>query len=182
MIKIFLIELLLFVAFTNCRAQESITLDSLTYLGSIHTKTHNKNFVNKQLIFLQGKDSIMINQKLPINDKNVIADYGISVLVAHGIYHSWHFKTKKHYTFKLKKTCLNNIPKEYNTYYNTNTIIYSLDNCYVFKEILKDTHYLYQRNYSYVDINNVLYEVIYIIEVTNGAINNSKDKTKCKGE
>ncbi len=144
--------LIVFILAYSLGIQNQVTLTG-QYIGYKYIETRNRSFINKQMYFLQGKDSLYINIKLPIDTDNDIIDPGM----LYGCY----LKKDSIYMITLNKICLSNIPIEYNSYYRINTIVPKENNCSYFEEIKKDTKYLYRGNYGkYVDKNNELFEIV----------------------
>lgn len=146
-----ILVILALLSFYSCKAQEKI---DLKYIGYTYKETDNDSFINRELRFLNhDKDTLKINIKMPFdrNDPKIINP---------GIYYNCNLKENSTYILTLKKVCINNIPDSDNSYYKINGL-FKDENCSEFKELKKNTPYLYQGNYGkYVDINNILYEVI----------------------
>ncbi|WP_288443870.1 hypothetical protein [uncultured Chryseobacterium sp.] len=133
----------------SCKAQEKVTL---SYVSHQYNKTHNKSFLNNELTFLKGKDTLKVNIKVPFDETN-------AQIVNQGIFYNCHLKKDTLYTFTLKKVCITDIPEGFSSYYKTNMIPDKKD-CSKLVEIQKNTEYKYSGNYGkYVDINRVLYEI-----------------------
>ena len=150
MIKKILVTIFTILMVTSCSSQSKM---SLIYVGSSYTGTMNDSFMNNELVFLQKKDTLKINIKIPfdVNNKKIIND---------GVYYNCHLQKDKLYIITFKKICLNNIPKPYNSYYNINAT-FSQTDCSVFKEFKLNTPYQHFGRYGkYVDMNNTLYEII----------------------
>lgn len=139
------------LTYLSCKAQEQIIGK---YIGYQYTETQSVSFTNRQLLFLNGdSDTLKINIKIPFNVK-------MPRIINPGIYYNCHLKEDTVYILTLKKICANDIPEAFNSYYKTNTIPDKKD-CTKFIEIEKNTAYKYTGNYGkYVDIDEVLYEVI----------------------
>lgn len=134
----------------SCKGQESLTM---RYVGHRYKETKNKSFINDELIFLKGKDSLFINVKLPFDLNN-------HQIVDRGIFYNCHLKKDTTYTLTLKKICVKDISDVPNSYYMTNAIFNKKD-CSKFTEIKRNTKYKYEGNYGkYVDMNGGLYEII----------------------
>jgi len=140
---------LLFLCTLLCNAQQKLIGN---YIGHNYKTTKNRSFINNQLLFLSGTDTLHLNVKVPFDIKcTEIANFGI--------YYNCHLKQDSLYTIDLKKICLNDIPQIHNSYYRTNTV-FDKEDCSKFIEIEKDTDYEYKGNYGmYVDIENVLYQI-----------------------
>jgi hypothetical protein len=135
----------------SCKTQESLLLQ---YIGYQYRETLNKSFIDKEMLFLKGKDSLIINIKIPF-------DLSKPEILNQGIFYNCHLKKDSIYTIKLKKICVSDIPDDFNSYYKTNGFFSDKNKCSRFTEIRKDTEYLYKGNYGkYIDINNELYEII----------------------
>ena len=77
-----------------------------------------------------------------------------------GIFYNCHLKEDILYTITLKKICGNDIPDVFHIYYKTNAV-FDKDDCSRFKAIVKNTNYVYDRNYGkYVDMDGILYEIV----------------------
>lgn len=153
MAKTFLFKcvLLAFVS-VSCKAQDTLTY-KVKYIGFSFETTKNRSFINRSLIFINNKDTFILNQKLPYKSEKPKVNYS-------GIYYNCHLKEDVVYTIVLKSFCVRDIPKSFNNYYITNTIPDKND-CSMFKENERNTKYKYYGNYEkYVDIAGRLYEVI----------------------
>lgn len=126
---------------------------TLRYIGYEYKESKNKSFLNKELIFMRDEDTLRINLRLPYDAVN-------RTVFCRGFPHNYFLKEDKRYTFTLKEICVTEIPEIFNSYYKINTIP-DTTNCSKFTEIEKDTEFSYIGNYEkYVDIDNVLYEII----------------------
>ncbi|MDM1377349.1 hypothetical protein [Myroides marinus] len=136
--------------FFSCKAQEKVTL---RYIGNQSSGTENESFINNSFLFLNKNDTIKVNVKTPFNINKM-------EIINRGIYYNCQLKKDTIYSLTLKKICTADIPEIFNSYYKTNTIPDKTD-CSKFTEIKKNTVYDYKGNYEkYVDIDDVLYEVI----------------------
>ncbi|GGE99254.1 hypothetical protein SAMN05443634_102300 [Chishuiella changwenlii] len=141
---------IMFFLFFNCKAQEKMTL---RYVDHQYKETKNKSFVNNELVFIKSEDTLRMNVKVPFKQSN-------AQIINRGIFYNCHLKENTIYTITLKKICINDIPEAFNSYYRTNTITDKTD-CSKFTEIKNNTNYEYKGDYEkYVDIDNVLYEII----------------------
>ena len=123
------------------------------YIGHQYTKTKNSSFINDRLIFVDKNDTIIFNIKWPVEEKQ-------AEILNYGLFYNCHLKADTFYTFTLKKICLKDIPKEYNSYYNTNAIFDGI-NTSKFIEIKKNTRSKYSGNYGkFIDRDGILYEII----------------------
>lgn len=148
--KMLMLYSLIFVSIAGSKAQEKYTA---RYLGQAYNFTKNKSFINNELIFFKDNDTLRINVKLPYDTIQ-------HQIIDRGIYYNCHLKKDTVYTFIIKKICVIDIPMEYNSYYHSNIIVNKKD-CSSFKEIEKNTEYVYRGNYGkYIDMNNVLYEIV----------------------
>lgn len=132
-----------------CEAQRTI---ELKYLGMHYSGTRNKTFINRQLIFLNGGDTLQMNQKIPYDTTNHQVLY-------YGVYQKCHLKNDSTYTITLTKICLDSITDVLHSYYKINAIADKND-CSKFTEIERTSEYRYEVDYGkYVDIQKVLYEI-----------------------
>lgn len=145
--KNYLIVVYFLVFGVGCKAQVR-DYSGLKYVGFVYTGTLNKSFVNKQLRFVKGRDTIIINLKLPFDRKT-------SNIYDQGIFYNCSLRQDTIYSFVLAPATTDSIPKEYNSYYRLNTKFNSLNH---FTEIRNNTSYQYKGSYGmYVDIENRLY-------------------------
>lgn len=141
---------LLLLSVVSCKAQEKVTA---RYIGHRYKESKNKSFINNQLLFLNGNDTVQMNLRVPF-------DMSKPEIIDRGIYYNCHLKSDTVYTIKLKKICVSDMPDVPNNYYKINTIPDKKD-CSKFTEVEKNTGYKYEGNYGkYVDVKNVLYEII----------------------
>lgn len=145
---------LLYFSICSCKSYSQLTLNQVKYVGSSYKSSFNKSFVTNQLKFLNKADTVLINLRLPF-------DSSTNSIINKGLFYSCKLATDSFYSFTLKRSNYDAIPKEWNSYYRTNAIFLSGNRRSKFKEIKKDTEYLYKGNYGrFVDVNNELYEII----------------------
>src|ERR1700722_20098830 len=116
--KIILCSIIVLISSFDCKAQKAMNYIYLRYVGYSDSGTLNVSFINKRMIFLNGKDSVFINIKIAFNIKE-------KKIYDPGIFYNCKLKTDSTYSFALKKIVPSEIPKEYNTYYRTNCIFMS---------------------------------------------------------
>lgn len=138
------------ILFLGCSANKVITG---RFLGQKYTPTMNKSFVNSELLFLNGKDTLRMNLKVPYNSTT-------SDTINTGIYRRCHLKKDRAYSFKLKPVNGKDIPDALNSYYKINTIFTSERKNATFTEVEKDTEFMHRNPGSYIDINYQVYEII----------------------
>jgi|GEM_PF-605750 len=149
--SLYLIGIIVLSSSYRCSAQQKITAK---YVGRKASATQNTGFINNSFMFLNGKDTMFANVKVPfdINDPKIFNK---------GIYYNCLLKEGTTYTISLKRININDIPKETNSYYRINAVFNDNADSAKFIEIKKDTKYIYNGYYErYVDIDNVLYEVV----------------------
>lgn len=147
-VQVYCVYLFLLFIISSCSTQKKINVQ---YLNQRFSKTGNKSFLNNELILLKGKDTMRINVKIPYN--SVTSD-----TINNGILYRCFFKPGKIYTLKLKRISVDSIPDAVNSYYKINTIASGKKKS-TFKEIKKDTEFIYRNPGKYVDIDNKIYEV-----------------------
>lgn len=82
-------------------------------------------------------------------------------IINRGLYYNCILTPGNAYIITLKKISKNGLPEETNSYYKTNAIFNDKQDSAKFIEVPKDTQYMYKGYYErYVDINNILYEII----------------------
>jgi hypothetical protein len=134
----------------GCKAQDNITA---SYIWYQYQETKNNSFIRRELLFLEKRDTLRINIRMPFNTQK-------PQIVSPGIFYNCHLKENTVYTITLKKICVSEIPEAFTSYYKTNTIPDRKD-CSQFTEIEENTEYKYTGNYGkYVDIDGTLYEII----------------------
>jgi hypothetical protein len=156
-----LCALFILLSFLVSKAQKIVRYKNLKYAAYSYHGSLNKSFINKRILFFNGKDSVIFNIKIPfdIRTKNIYDP---------GIFYNCKLKQDSIYSFELKKTTGSAIPKEYNSYYKVNGLFNDTHNPAKFNEVKKNTKYLFRGDYSkYVDINSELYEIINM-SPTNG--------------
>ena len=142
-----------YILLTHCFLAQSQDVMKLKFVGNELSNTKNKSFVNNTYIFLEGKDTLKLNIKLPYDSEN-------REVVNRGFYRNCLLKEGEEYEIRLKKICLDKIPFAYHSYYRSNTKLDSTD-CSHFLEYQSDTDFKYQGNYGmYVDFDNYLYQVV----------------------
>jgi hypothetical protein len=155
-----------FFCFTicSCKSYSQLTLNQVKYIGSSYKSSLNKSFVTNQLKFLNKEDTVYINLRLPFDSSN-------NNIINEGLYYSCKLVTDSSYSFTLKKSNYNAIPNEWNSYYRINAKFLNRKRKSKFREIKKDTEYLYKGNYGkFIDINNELYEIILLSPASNCAL------------
>lgn len=136
---------------SGCMAQQVVKFKGLKYIGFAYQGTSNKSYVNKRIKFFDGKDTVFFNLKLPFDTSN-------NNIYDQGIYYNCTLKNNVEYSFELKKVTADSIPKEYSSYYFTNTKFLSGNK---FIDVRKDTPYTYRGEYGkFVDVNNELYLIV----------------------
>lgn len=155
--------LLFFLIFSicSCMVHSQLKLNQVKYLGYSYKSTFNKSFVNKQFKFLNKKDTIFINLRVPFDSsKNNITN--------EGLFYSCQLAKDSLYSFTLKKTSHKAIPAEWNSYYRINALFLNGAKKSKFREVKKNTDYLYVGNYGkFVDIKNELYEILLLSPTLN---------------
>lgn len=151
MIKLLLYINIFFISFIGCKAQENVTG---RYTGLQYSSTKNSSYIRQELIFIkENKDTLKMNVVLPYDTTNY-------KVVNKGIFYNCHLKENIIYTINIKKICISDIPKEFNSYYKTNTVG-DKANCSKLTEFEKNSNYVYLGNYGkYVNIDGLLYEII----------------------
>jgi len=148
----------------NCVAQKVTTYNKIVYRGCSVSKTVNKCFVNKKLLFTKNNDTIIINQKLPFRLQH-------ATLYDYGIYYNCHLEVDTAYSFKLKKIKLSDIPILHNSYYRINADFIDSLNLSKYIDIRKNTSFLIKGYYDkFFDINNEIYEIIELSPLTGCGI------------
>jgi hypothetical protein len=144
-------SIVILFSFFGCKAQESFTLK---YISQQYKETSNVSFINKEMLFFNGNDSLIWNFKIPF-------DVNKPEIIDEGIYCNCHLKIDSIYILKLKKICVSDIKEDINCYYKINGLFSDEYNCSRFTEIKKNSEYLYKGNYQkYLDFNNELYEIV----------------------
>ena len=144
----------------SCKAQENLKMQ---YVGNQTSESFNSSFINNTFIFLRDNDTLKMNVKVPFDLEKMEIN-------SRGLYYNCILRTGTVYTFSLKKIKPSDIPEEYNSYYKTNLVLNN-ENSSKFQEIKKNTSYLYKGNYEkYIDINNVLYEIVDLSPNTDCAL------------
>lgn len=150
MMKLILYSIILY-SFIGCKTQDKITG---SYFDYQYSGTENTSYLRQELKFInKDKDTLKVNLRLPYDtiSRNIIN---------RGVFYNCILKKGTIYTITLKKICVKDIPETFNSYYKTNAIPDKTD-CSKFREIKNNTAYEYKGDYGkYVDINNVIYEVI----------------------
>lgn len=150
--KIIGFSLILFFRCLGAHGQRTFDFNDLKYIGTSNSATLNSSFVNKRMVFLNGKGSVIMNIKIAFDIKE-------RKIYDPGIFYNCKLDSNSKYSFKLWKIRPADIPKEYNTYYRTNCI-FKTKNGSRFKEFKKDTKYYFVGNTGmYVDINHELFEI-----------------------
>jgi hypothetical protein len=98
----------------------------MKYVGCQYQQTYNKCFINKRFAFIQNKDSVFVNLKLPFDGKEVIDA---------GLYYNCQLRKDSVYLFEFNKICITDIPEEYYSYYWLNCVFSNTKNCSLFSEI-----------------------------------------------
>jgi hypothetical protein len=131
-------------------------LKGYKYSGYKLGATLNSSFVNKAFMFVKADDTAIINQKLPFDsDKKILFDKGI--------FYSCKLTKGTTYDLKLKEIGPESIPSAYISYYRTNAIFDVPADSSAYREIAKNTTYMYLGNYEkYIDMNSKLYEIVYL--------------------
>jgi len=134
----------------SCKGQQQIRG---RYEGNAYKETLNESFINSELRFINGSDTLKLNLKLPFDrDKHQVND--------RGIFYNCHLKKDTMYSITLKKICAADIVDVPVCYYMINTIPDGKE-CYRFTEVAKTTEYRDAGNYGkYVDVGGVLYEIV----------------------
>jgi hypothetical protein len=149
--KTLLLTIALFILILyGCTTQKKLTL---RYIAQRYTRTVNKSFLNNELLFLNGKDTLRMNVKLPYNP--VASD-----TVNTGIYRRCHLKKDRVYSFKLKPVNGKDIPDVLNSYYKLNAIFSSEKRNATYTEVKKDTEFLQRNPGSFIDMNGQVYEIM----------------------
>ncbi|MDO6433296.1 hypothetical protein Q4E93_21980 [Flavitalea sp. BT771] len=123
------------------------------YEGNVYKETLNDSFINSELRFINGSDTVKLNLKLPFDrDKRQVND--------RGIFYNCHLKKDTVYSITLKTICAADIVDVPVCYYKINTIP-DVKECFRFTEVAKTTEYRDIGNYGkYVDMGGVLYEIV----------------------
>lgn len=141
---------IILISLFGCKVQEKLVA---TYIGYQYKETKNNSFIRREFVFLEKNDTVFVNIRIPFDTEK-------PQIVNPGIFYDCNLKENTVYTILLKKICVSNIPKAFNSYYKTNTVFDRKD-CSKFIEIEKNTEYKYTGNYGkYVDIAGMLFEVI----------------------
>lgn len=149
--KTIICSLIVFLSCFDAEAQKTVEFSNLKYIGYSNSITLNNSFINKRIVFLNGKDSIIMNIKIAFDIKE-------RKIYDPGIFYNCRLDIDSIYSFKLKKIRPSEIPKEYNSYYRTNCLFKTQSSR--FKEVKKDTKYRFIGNTGmYVDINHELFEI-----------------------
>ncbi|MFA6059615.1 MAG: hypothetical protein WC756_15520 [Taibaiella sp.] len=149
--SLYLIGLVILTSSFCCNAQQQLTLQ---YIGRKASATQNTSFINNTFLFLNKKDTLFANVKVPFDTAN-------PKIINKGIYYNCLLKEGNSYTISIKKINKNDIPEGTNSYYKINAVFNDRENSAKFIEVKKDTKYLYNGYYErYVDVDNVLYEIV----------------------
>lgn len=144
------LKFILFFLITQSYAQDTLRLK---YLGSSFEKTKNDSYINKKMLFVTNMDSIYINLKVPF-------DKSRSIVLDNGIFYGCELQINTVYSLIIRKVCLTAVPKEYNSYYKTNTVFH-VESDSSFIEIQNNTKIeSIGRLNNFVDINSCLYEIL----------------------
>lgn len=156
--KFTLFSLIVLLISFGCKAQKIVNYNKLKYVSYSNSSTLNNSFINKRMVFLNGKDSVFFNIKIAFDLKE-------KKIYDPGIFYNCKLETDSIYSFSLKKIVPSEIPKEYNTYYRTNCVFNKESSR--FKEYKKKTKYLFVGNTGmFVDINHELFKIIKMTPAT----------------
>jgi hypothetical protein len=151
--RMILFNLCILIVCLGGKADYNLRLTNLKYKGCFYYGTLNKSFINKRLVFLNGKDSVFVNIKIAFDAKG-------KKTYDPGIFYNCQLEKDSIYSFSIKKIAPSEIPKEYNTYYRTNCI-FNTNGSSRFKEVKKNTQYYFVGNTGiYVDINHELFKIM----------------------
>lgn len=145
----------------SCKTYCQLLLNHVKFIGSSYKSSNNKSFVTYVLKFLNNTDTVFINLRIPFDSKT-------NNIINEGLYNSCKLTIDSFFSFNLKKSNKNVIPNEWNSYYRINAKFLSGNMKSKFREVKKDTEYLYKGNYGmFVDINNELYEILLMSPTSN---------------